>query len=170
MQVLDKPVIAHNELLRLKPSHKQIARLRAMGFRGKEIANYLNLSVNHVSNVLKTPLFLAEVDRIVDEIEENELSEESRDGTFIKLRASSRGAAERLAIEVDNEDEGASASTRISAANSILDRAGYRAKETSDTPSVIFLEFSPEKLSALRAKHGITPQPDYIDAEAIIND
>jgi len=119
------------DIKRLKSNHKQILNLKVAGMRDKDIATALGMSPSGVGLVVRSPLFQealarrqASVDERVDEAIVDEVVTERRKAMDI-LRENAASAA---ATQVKLLTEG-SASVRLRASDSILDRVFGRAPQ-----------------------------------------
>lgn len=138
----------------LKTMYRAVARYMALGVPIEKICAALSLNLESVKRVAGDELFKAEVRRVEAELEERILEDAASDPVVAELKMAGKIAAARLVQEVENFDKesGGSAATRIKAAESILDRIGYSQPVSSNGPSLIFVELSPEKLAAVQKK------------------
>jgi hypothetical protein len=146
----------------LKTQHRAVARYLAFGVSLREICEQFNLNHSTWVQVVSTPLFKHEQQRIESELEDRLIDDEVKDPVLAKLKMATVKAVTRLVEEIDNCQEGASASTRIKAAESILDRCGYSHKEKETTMNTVFVPIQQEKIDAIFKKMAITPQADSI--------
>jgi len=114
----------------------------AAGMRPNEIAESYGYSTSHISKVLASPLFQAEVARIECQAEAEAVSVRS------DLQQMSLRAIEVLdeALETPVEDWNAR-SKRIDAAFGVLDRAGYGKKEQPQEHKHLHLHAEVKKMS-----------------------
>jgi len=146
----------------LKTQHRAVARYLALGISLRDICAQFNLNHSTWSQVVITPLFKHEQLRIEAELEDKILDDEVKDPILARLKTATIKAVTRLVEEVDNCQEGSSASTRIKAAESILDRCGYSHKEKETTLNTVFVPISQEKIDAIFAKTPLLTQPDSV--------
>ena len=127
-------------------------RLLALGRNTlREICDAHSLNYSSWVAITNTTLFKAELEKVVREIEEREIETASTDPVRLKLMAAGEKAATRLVAEMDNMSADASASTRIKAAESILDRLGYSQRQEESRPQqTIVLNVSASKLQLLQ--------------------
>jgi len=111
----------------LRPHHKSLARaLVGGGLTPGELCTAFGFTPGHMSRILQSPLFKAEVDRL----------ERMADGEAMDLRASLRDMAER-SLEVLDEDLEIPVTSlqlrylRNKTAMDVLDRVGLRKNEAS---------------------------------------
>jgi hypothetical protein len=101
--------------------------------------------------ITQASLFKSEVERIRQEVENSSIEQFINDPVRARMQTHANEAVEVLAEELNNheKEDGASANTRLSAANSILDRIGYGRKDKDEMPSII-INLSTEKVSKLQ--------------------
>jgi hypothetical protein len=135
----------------LKNHHKAVARQLALGVPLKKICEILNLSYSTWSQITCQQLFKDEVARVAGELEEAIIDEAVKDPVHARLRAASVQAANLLIEEIENNDpsQGASSSTRIKAATSILDRAGYSSAPSAQVNQTLIFNLSESKLNSI---------------------
>lgn len=152
------------ELKNLNTKHRAVARYLALGLSLKEVCEQFNLNLDTWRQVTSTPLFKHEQERIMEELEDRVLEDAVKDPVLAKLKTSALKAVERLISEIDNGDKesGASATSRIKAAESILDRCGYNHREKETGVSAIFIPLSQDKLDSILGKAPLLPQPQNI--------
>jgi hypothetical protein len=95
-----------------RPEHRMLVYLKAQGLTNQECADRLDYSYNWVCQIVRQPWFRTKF------IEETELA--GRDAVDTFLKAEVMPSLETLVAIRDSE--GAKAATRITAANSLLDR------------------------------------------------
>jgi hypothetical protein len=143
---------------------RTVARYLALGMSLPDICTAYGLPYDHWKTATDTLIFRKEYERISLELEKRFLEDATEDPVVARLRLASSKAASRLSEEVDNFDpeSGASAATRIRAADSILDRIGYTKKqEQSAPPALILVHLNASDFAAARAK-ALQPQPSDI--------
>ena len=150
------------ELKNLNTKHRAVARYLALGLSLKEVCEQFNLNLDTWRQVTSTPLFKHEQERIMEELEDRVLEDAVKDPVLAKLKTAALRSVERLISEVDNAEEGASATSRIKAAESILDRCGYNHREKETGVSAIFIPLSQDKLDSILGKAPLSPQPQNI--------
>jgi len=150
-------------MVKLNNTHRAVARYIALGLQLSEVCNHLGLNYESWRQTVNQPLFKEEVKRIQSEIENRMIEDAVTDPVVARLKMSAVKASELLVAELSNHEreDGASATSRIKAATEILNRAGYSDNQQVEGQNIIFLELSPEKLSALQPKK-IEKQPDKI--------
>lgn len=126
----------------VRPWHRSIARMVAAGMRPNEIAESYGYSTSHVTKVLASPLFQAEVARIEAQCEMEAVSVRN------DLQQMSIRAIEVLdeALETPTEDWNARAK-KIDAAFGVLDRAGYGKREQPQEHKHLHLHAEVKKMS-----------------------
>lgn len=105
----------------LYPRHRSIARYVAAGANNHEIAVRFGMTEAHICRIVNSPVFIAEVKRLTDQIDEE----------VVNIRAELEKMAPR-AIEVIDEQlnwPGVDEKTRQRAAFDVLDRCGHGAKK-----------------------------------------
>ena len=92
------------------------------------------------------------------------LEEEQSDPVLAMIKSVAPKAVNVIIRELNDyeKDNGATAATRIRAAESILDRAGYNGKQEEAKGSSILLNLSSEQLKALINPQPIKDQPDVL--------
>lgn len=146
----------------LNQKHRAVARYLGLGISLREICSQFGLNYSTWTQIVSTPIFKHEQERIASELEDRILDDAVKDPVTAQLKAATLKAVNRLVSEIDNESESASASTRIKAAESILDRCGYNHQPKETALSAVFVPISQEKLDAILAKSEIKPQPQSI--------
>jgi hypothetical protein len=136
-----------SNLVELKPKHKAVARLLALGVPLPDICSTYNLNYDTWTQTCRAPLFKAEVASIQDELTDRMIDETIKDPSVARLKTLSAKAITALESELENHnrEDGATAASRIKAADSILDRAGYIGKTEQLAPSVV-IEISAGKM------------------------
>lgn len=134
--------------------HRLVITLLATGkYTLKAICEKYNLNYDWMKKVAGSELFQRELARAREKFQDELLAKELEDPAMQALRQSAGRAAEVLVSEMDNynPDSGASAATRIKAADSILDRIGLAAPKSQEreaAPQVV-INISTEKLEKL---------------------
>lgn len=148
----------------LKNKHKTVARYLAMGLGLREICEMLMLNYGSWQQIVATPLFKHEINRVAQEIEERAIEAAVTDPVLLRIKSATLNAVNRLVNEVDNIDpeSGASATSRIRAAESILDRCGYSTMKDDKPIGAVFIPVTQDKLDAIMAKSSIQAQPQSI--------
>ena len=130
------------ELAQVRPWHRSIARMVAAGMRPMEIAESYGYSTSHVTKILASPLFQAEVARIECQAEAEAVSVRS------DLQQMSVRAIEVLDEALDTPvEDWMDRSKRIDAAFGVLDRAGYGKKEQPQEHRHLHLHAEVKKMS-----------------------
>jgi len=151
--------------LNIQSKHKAVARYLALGFPLSDICNALGLNKTTWSRTISEPIFQEELSRVQTELEDRILDDGVKDPVYaaLKMGATKAVATLRAELENTNPEEGASASTRIKAANSILDRVGYNSARQQAAVNITF-QLSREKLELACGKPApVAPQPDSIE-------
>ena len=110
-------------------------------------------------------LFKEKLSDLQEKLEEKMVEEFASNPILHSIREECGKSVDRLASERDNFEEDANASSRIKAADSLLNRAGYVKPEDQKERDVIIVALSEEKLSKIReAQVGgkIPAQPDKV--------
>lgn len=113
-----------HQLQKLNPRHFKILDLVLDGYKAKEIADALDMSLPGVGVILNSPSFQHELAlrrNVINERKNEELATGKNDPVLEKLKASALQAANRLAHNVEN----GSGSVSNRAAAEILDRTGF---------------------------------------------
>jgi len=154
----------------MKPIYSIVAREMALGISLSDICKARGLNLESLQRVARGDLFQQEVKRVQGEIEQQIIEKAVEDPVLQKLQALSYRAVTTLSDEMDNYDPelGGSATTRISAADKILNKAGYSGKKDgADSASVIILSLSEAKLNSVKAvdlnRKLIESAPDSVD-------
>lgn len=146
--------------------YKIVARYLALGVPLEDVCTTLGFSLQTWTRIISEPLFKEELSRIQKEIEDRIVEDAVSDPVHAKLKAASVKATNLLIAEVENNnpEEGANAGTRIKAANSILDRAGYTTGIQQSSGVNITFQLSKDKLNFALSKAGaVEPQPDIVN-------
>ena len=148
----------------LNNKHRAVARYMALGLGLKEICDMFQLNHGTWQQITNTPLFKHEQERITSELEDRILEDAVKDPVIARIKAASLKAVNRLVEEIDavGEESGATSSSRIKAAESILDRCGYNSKKEDHPTGAVFIPVTQDKLDAIFSKAGILPQPQSI--------
>ena len=120
-----------NPIAQVRPWHRAMARYVAAGMRPGELCLVTGYSHSHVTTILASPLFQAEVARIESQAEVSAVSVKE-DLKLMSVRAI-EVLDEALDTTVDNWGDRAK---RIDAAFGVLDRAGYGKKDQPSDPSL----------------------------------
>lgn len=128
-------------IVRVKPRHREIARMMAIGMTQGQIAKYFNMTPGRLSIIANSPLFKLELARL----------EKARNETVADIRnqllEAAPAAAEVLEhIMYTSESE----KTKMAAAEAILDRAGIERKGSAIGVQVN-LNIDPVDLSKYRS-------------------
>lgn len=136
------------EVQRLQVRHHEILRYKLAGYNNTEISEIVGCSRETVQAVVRSPLFVAELNRRMKEKNEEALDDE-KDAFESKARMILRSNAEKAAtVQVDlleSEDD----SVRLRSSNSILDRALGKVSENGSgaMPNGVGVQIS-EKLAS----------------------
>ncbi len=143
--------------------------LLAQGRNLKSICEEYQLSYEQYKRIANSDLFKVEQAKLTDQLREEAMEAASADPVLRTMREAGQKAAKLLVDEVGNFDVegGASPSTRIKAAESILDRIGYtgKAKETDKTAAPVIV-ISASKATFVSEKLGIALAEKPVPAEA----
>ncbi len=124
-----------------------------------------NLPLDTVQKICRGSLFESAVTELQMSMDQEFISAEAEDPVRLLLRSKAKSAATRLGEEMDNfdMDTGGSASTRIKAADTILNLSGYGKQEVTNNLAVIML--SPDKLKAVHSADAriLENVPDMVD-------
>lgn len=130
------------KLGQIRPWHRSIARAVAAGMRPGEVCEAYGYSPSHVTKILESPLFQAEVARIEAQAEESAVSVRE------DLQQMSLRAIEVLDEALDTPvADWQDRSRRIDAAFGVLDRAGYGKKEQPSEHRHLHLHAEVKKMS-----------------------
>lgn len=118
-EMKSRPDASGEQLRRLNGTHREIIRYLVAGHTNAEVANLLGVGAGMVSNLVNNELGAAAIER--GHAARDSVSAEAA----IRIQEASLAAIETL--EDVMEDGTNSAVARVSAANSVLDRAGHGA-------------------------------------------
>ena len=149
-------------MAKLAPMFRMIARDVALGCSLEDISALRNVPLAEIKRVTRGGTFLKAVEVIQKEIDSQVIAEEAADPVRRKMQVHAMKAAERMIVEVDNED-GGSAGTRIKASQALLDMTGYG--KTEDVSSLAVIMLSPGKLKAVQNTDSMVlgAVPDMVD-------
>lgn len=136
-------------LQNLREVHRAVARELAVGLTLEEICKAKALNITSWRQITTSPLFREEIKRIRNQIEDAIVDDHVDDPARLRLINSRNRAAEVLREELDNherEAEGATAATRIKAANSILEATGDK-DQGQDKGNVVILNLAESVLN-----------------------
>ena len=156
-------------LVNFSNRHRICARYLACGIALEEICSEFGWNLTTWRQIVNSPLFKQELNRLSKEIEDKIIEDSVRDPVLLRLRTASLSAAKLLESEVRNFDSkiGATASSRIKAAAEILDRTGYNHPEKVEEASIIHIHLGQEQLNSIRNKKVIDIQPDQLIEHAL---
>ena len=131
---------------------QNIVRDTALGLTSSEIAQYRELDVDFVDKVKRGSLFRKKLKDMQEQMNQQLIEEQQGDPLRQKLRAHAGRAISRVVEEIDNTDpsQGASATTRLKAAATLLDRAGYGVKQDEAAGSSVTIMISTEKMDGIK--------------------
>lgn len=150
-----------------KAQVRAVARLIAFGFSEEDALSTYHIKdadlVASWKQTMKGAMFKGVVREFQEEIEQRMLDEHFEDSAVAKLWATRGDAADTLCREVtnyDKENQGATASSRITAAKTILDKTGSQEEDkakpvyiptlTEETMKSIFERESPSSTQCCR--------------------
>ena len=141
-------------LKELKTHHREIARLRFEGFKPTEIAERTGTKLQTIYNILRDALCKSYMAGLSDKAHDSVINVRK------KMAEMNKNALETIyyMLEDSNRDL-VPASTRLTAANSILDRNGYAAPERHEH---MVAHFTSEDLLALKER-AESVNIDYLD-------
>ncbi len=116
--------VRERQLKCLKPRHIEILRRILVGQRQVDIAREMGIGPQRLSVIMHSPLFVAELDRLMDETDRTVME---------KIESFSAEAMEKIATMMR---ETKSEALRCKLANDILDRAGYRKVKKKAVPTI----------------------------------
>lgn len=151
-----------SNLKELKSVHRQVARRIALQFPLREICMAMNLKHETWLGITQAPLFKEAVERIELEIQAAEIDDHINDRTLAKIKQERYNSVTRIVAERDNMDKeflGATAATRIRAAEDMLKLSGDMDKEP-DTKNVIILNLAKSTLDDIESTKPLTSMPD----------
>ena len=108
-------------LEQLQTKHREIARLKFEGFKPAEIADQTGMSLSTVRGILSDPLCKAQISKLQDEADENVVD--------VRRRLAEMNVHALDVIEKILRDDFEQGSTRLKAAEGVLDRNGYAPKQ-----------------------------------------
>ena len=155
---------------KISGTHRLVAQYLAFGHPLSAVCEVLKLDFERWRTISSSPLMKNEISRIQTEREIQLADQSLEDPLYAQLRLASKKAVDRLEVEVDNDDPetGANAGTRIKAATSILDRAGYLGGTKEQKNGVqVNIVISSGKAEALSALSPLEIAPESIIKEAI---
>lgn len=127
-------------LNRLKPHHRGMARAQvAFALRPTELAERFGLSLSWISQIINSPLYRAEIERLTMMADANSTAADVSG----ELKAMTRRAAEVIAEDLY---QGERSVHRTNVAFNLLDRTGYHKKEIPvdrRKQKMIFYNFAP---------------------------
>jgi len=127
-------------LNRLRPHHRGMARAQvAFALRPTELAERFGLSLSWISQIINSPLYRAEVERLTMMADENSTAADVGG----ELKAMTERAVEVIAEDLHREERSVH---RTHVAFKLLDRTGYHRKEIppdNRKQKMIFYNFAP---------------------------
>lgn len=137
-----------HEIQRLLPRHFRMLELRLAGMKNRQIAEILDCSEQCVYVVSRSPLFIAEFNRLSKEQNAKAIAEE-RDAFVGKAKALLNEAAEQAAQTqislLESEDD----SVKLRASGSILDRALGRSDDRSAAGTTVNVQINTQDAQLL---------------------
>lgn len=121
---------------KIQTLERTIMRYMALGSDVEEVAEFLDVPLNVVKKITKSPLFKTELVEMQREIDEQVIQEAASDPVMQVIKINALKAAKRLVDEIDNDGDG-SASTRIKACESVLNKGGYGDKREGEGNRVV---------------------------------
>lgn len=155
-------------LKEMRSRHREIVRLAVQGFKAQEIAEYLDIHKQTVSNVINNPLVLRQI-KILQDARDAKASEVT---TLDKLRPDAVQALEDL---VNDNDEKTKA-VRLGAAKEILDRTDGKPIQRHDIQKTSIILEQIQILKDRARNAGVLPKAgdgdvdeleEVVDAEVI---
>ena len=134
----------------------------AIGSKLKDICEARELNINSWYKITTCELFKEEVKNLAEKIDAEIIEQAAEDPIRRKLELASRTAVEVLEQEMVNHDrdyDGASSATRLKAADSILNRAGY-GSDKEEKSNVVVLNLNAEHLKSVMAIETPESMPD----------
>lgn len=157
------------DLEALSNVHRAVARDMALGLTIEQSCSYRGLAVTRWQRIAQGELFKNEVLRMQRAIESEMIDEVVTDPVFKRLQAAAVGAVDTLVSETGNYDResGGTGSSRIAAANSILEKLGYKGKEENKQVA-IQINISSGEVPALQASIRSTDRPKVGDINGVM--
>lgn len=160
-----KPFYGHPELKRLKDRHLKMANLTLAGLTQQKIADIIGCSINTVSYIQRSPLFVAELNRRrkLDNGQAEKMEVEAHLGKVRSiLQQNSELAAETQVDLLGSEDD----SIRLRSAGSILDRVlGSKDSPSAGVSVNVQISGDDTKLLIIALKESQHAQSDYSTAD-----
>ena len=150
----------------ISPIGNLIAYDMALGLDYGDIATNHSLTLDQVAKMARGNLVQKKVREHMAALEARMLEDTAENPVRRFLHSKGLVAGRRLVDEMDNEDPelGASASTRIKAAEAVLKLGGHTPKEESSAVSmVINISAGKAEMAGKIAKEVIEHAPDYVD-------
>lgn len=150
----------------LKSKHRAVARYLAVGLPLDKICDNLGLNYATWKTISNQELFKEAVRLIQVELEDRLIDESISDPVLLKIKLEAGKSVDRLVLERDmvETELGASSTTRISAAKSLLALSGYDKDQKAMSP-MITINLTQDKIAAVMRNKDIKPQPDRIEPE-----
>lgn len=147
-----------------------VARYLALGLDYEDISVATGLPVDNVAKVARGNLVKRRTRELQKEIDERVVEDAAADPVALYLKGKSMVAAKTLVSEAENydkEDQGATASTRISASKEILNLAGYKGQSEEQGAGTV-IQISAEKVDIAQQiiqnkEQKIQDMPDFVD-------
>lgn len=133
---------------KLEPVAAGVARLLALGLDYETIASQFSLPIETIAKVARGNLVKRRVKEIGKELDEQLVKDAGDNPVRQKLAAMGLKAADRLLTEMDNEDmeAGANASTRLKAAEKVLELGGHK-QQSGNTGAQAIIMISADKVN-----------------------
>lgn len=140
----------------LRANHREIARLTFEGYKPQEISSILGLAQATVYNIVRDPLFKAYVENMQNQADDDVVATRKR------LAQMNTKALDTLEKMLDRDpDANIPASVALKAAESVLDRNGYKPPERHEH---LHGHFTSEDIKALKARaKAVTKARNIVD-------
>lgn len=125
----------------INPIGGLIARGLALGLSYEDLAIQHGMTTEQVAQIARGNLVKQRVRELMKEIDEEAIANAGASDVKVYLAAKGLSSAKRLVIEMENEDTelGASATTRINAAKTILELGGHSAPKGEAPPVAVIM-------------------------------
>lgn len=142
--------------------YRMVARYLALGVPLEEVCQAHGLEFLRWRTIVSSQMFRAVLEEINGEIDQRVAEEAVNDPTLATLRLNARKAADTLVEVMEGAAEGVTASSRIKAADSILDRTGFAREKEAAPPQVVFLKISANQLALVMGGNLPKEQPSSV--------
>lgn len=135
-----------NGLKRLESRHRQIMRMEILGHNRTQIADALGMTTQALYVICKSPLYVAEKERMEKDAEDLAVEKSADHGIRKFFATEAEPSANVLKTLRDNSKDD---NVRFRSAASILDRAGYAPKASEGKGAIIQINISEGKVAMM---------------------